>query len=71
MKIPAEILNQWRIEREHGDVKKISEYVGVHRETIREAIYSGHTTEETFNGICKFFSEKRKAKNALIKKALK
>lgn len=77
MKVPGEIMNQWKLEREHGDVEAIQQQTkedgkdGISRVTISNALQTGNMSEETYEAIKLFYSEKRKKKQKMISDALK
>lgn len=70
MKIPKQILESWKIQREFGDVKLISEYTGISRTTVANALNNGRMNENTFEAISNFYTNKRKEEKELIKKTL-
>lgn len=71
MKAPSEILTQWKLEKEHGDIAKIAKKYKKNRSTIKDAIYTGNMDQETFDSISEFYSNRRKAKKRMITQALK
>lgn len=70
MKIPKQILESWKIQREFGDVGLISEHTGISRTTITNALNNGRMNENTFEAISNFYTDKRKKQKELIKKTL-
>lgn len=70
MEAPIEVQNQWKLEKEHGDIERIHEITGISRITITSALRTGMMSDSTFEAIKNFYKEKRKEKRKLIKEAL-
>lgn len=71
MKVPNEIITQWKVEYEHGDIEAIRKQAGLNRKTIKDALRTGNMEKETFDKISKFYSDRRKEKQKMIAQALK
>lgn len=71
MIVNNEILTNWKLLREHGDVERMHEESKLNRITIATALRTGNMSDKTFQVIKKFYSDKRKAYKKLTAEALK
>lgn len=58
MQVPQEILNDWKINLDPGDKKKLAEYADVSNPTITDA-FEGSASEGLIKRINQFFDEKK------------
>lgn len=58
MQVSTEILNDWKINLDPGDKKKLVEYAKVSAPTITEA-FEGNASEELIKRINQFFTDKK------------
>lgn len=76
MKAPKQILDGWKLQKEHGDIEEIHKISvknlkPISRTTIAHALSSGRMSPETFDSIKTFYTNKRHAEKQLIAETLK
>lgn len=59
MKAAQKVWESWKVQQEHGDVERIAEESGYHRNTIARALLYNDMTEETFEAIKKYYATKK------------
>jgi len=57
MIVEKKMLNRWKVKRESGDQKKISEFTQISENAISRA-FSGRASKETIEAIEEYFSKK-------------
>lgn len=68
MKIPNDILNKWKLLREHGDVKALCEDCKYSRPVIISAL-NGEATETVFTKVNEWYKQKEARQQQLLKSA--
>lgn len=70
MDIPSRLITKWKKQKEHGDIKAISETSGISELTISNAFNKKKASKETIKAINKFYTDKpemkKQAEKALI-----
>jgi hypothetical protein len=59
MIVDKEVYNEWKILKDHGDIKRIADESGITNETIGNALKEGECSEDTYAAIAKYYSEKK------------
>ncbi len=60
MQLKQEILSEWNVLREPGDVKKLAELAHCSKQLIYHTFYTGKCREELFNIISQFYIDRAK-----------
>lgn len=60
MEISKQLLDEWQLLKEHGDVKAICELSKISAPVVRQSLKTGKGTDRTIGAINNFFVQKRK-----------
>jgi hypothetical protein len=68
MQVDKKIIRNWKILREHGDVRAIAEESGYSHVTISEALndLKGKMSREVFDAINKFYRRRERENEQLV-----
>lgn len=58
MEISKENIREWKVLKDHGDMRKLTKITGHSHQVLKEA-FEGEASEEVFQAINKFYAEKK------------
>jgi uncharacterized protein YerC len=62
MEVPKRLMRKWKLQKEYGDQKKISDESGISEVTISNVLRTGRGDKKTIVAINNFYKEKPKQK---------